>query len=257
MNDPANTCPGTFISSLALDATLPAYPLLYIPTVDHGDLTLHQFLKEAVEHSGFANVRSLWDKTVYYAEIVLNEKARNIWLDWLFNAFTGLHPPDVDLSGWLIALDYYSLPHAHWESTDMDAHQIALVKDFIDSYLAKMDRARFTAIADECRSHPLTAWDEKMHQAYNFAYFGLLDGFDPFVALKFANQGEALRQILRSYPFDTVPNFPHIALRTAAQALIDQRHIWMPEGRNLSRRGRDRDGVDVPPRPRVAGVCRF
>ncbi|MBB4315947.1 hypothetical protein HNR56_003807 [Roseospira marina] len=72
-----------------------------------------------------------------------------------------------------------------------------------------------------------------MHASYGFVYFHQSGGSDPFLTLKFANQGESLRRTLRSYAFESVPDFPHQAFKRAAQSLIDRRHVWMPEGRTL------------------------
>lgn len=233
MNNPAHTFPGDLVSSLALDAAKPLYSRLHVPLNDE-NFEMHRFLKEAVEYSEFAEQHILWDKVVSHAETMLSEQERHTWLEWIFNAFTGTHPPDVDLSGWLMALDHYHLPHANWEKTGMHSNEIELTKDFIDSYFAVLDEPGFNATLEACRARPLTEWDKRMHQAYGFVYFDRSSGADPFLNLTFVNQGEALRRTLRTYPFDAVSDFPHSAFREAAQALIDQRNVWMPEARKLS-----------------------
>ena len=233
MNDPVHTYPADLVCSLSLDAAMPLYPMLHVPP-DDGDFALHRFLKEALEYSRFADRHTLWDKVVSYAGATLGEREGRVWLSWLFNAFTGTHPPDVDLSGWLMALDYYQLPHANWAKTGMSPDHIALARDFINSYFQVLNESEFNAAVEACRSRPLSEWDKRLHQAYGFVYFDRSGGADPFVMLKFVNQGESLRRILRSYRFDAVADFPHAAFRDAAQALIEQRHVWMPEGRKLS-----------------------
>lgn len=234
VNDPKHTDPGRIAARLALDAGMPLHPLLHVPP-DDGSFAMHRFLKEAVEYSGFEwRSSALWDKVVSYAEVTLGEGERRDWLGWLFNTFTGLHPPDVDLSGWLMALDKYRLPTTDWADTGMSPEEVSLAKGFVRRYFRELDEPAFMAAVEECRSRPLSEWDKRMHQAYGFVYFDRASGADPFLALKFANQGEALRRTLRAYDFDAAPGFPHEAFRDAAQALIDRRGVWMPDGRRLS-----------------------
>ncbi|WP_308918217.1 hypothetical protein [Jannaschia sp. LMIT008] len=232
MNDPDHTNPGKLISRLALDAAKPLYPRLQVPPND-GSFAMHTFLKEAVEYSEFAPEYEprMWNATVDYAKATLPGPQRETWLSWLFNCFTGPHPPDVDLSGWLIALDYFILPHSDWSGMDLTAEEVAAVQDFLATRERETDEAGFVEAIEEARSAPLTDWDKRMHQAYEFVLFDRQRGNDPFLALKFANQGEGLRRAIRDHPFPD--HFPHEALRQGAQALIDRRGVWMPEGRVL------------------------
>lgn len=233
MNDPAHTDPGSFASRLALDAVVPLYRFLHVPP-DDGSFAMNKFLKEAMEYSQFTPSWSpiLWEKVVSYADSTLEKDTNEHWIGWIFNAFTGSHPPDVDLSGWLMAIDYYGLPHANWDDTGMRPNEMLLVKHFIDAYITELDEPAFMAAADEARSRPLTDWDKRMHQVHEIVYFDDLGCKDPFLELKFANQGEALRRILASYDFP--PDFPHQPFLGAAQLLLDSRNVWMPEGRKLS-----------------------
>lgn len=234
MTDPEHASPGRLVSELALDAVAPLHALLHVPP-DDGNLGMHRFLKEAVEYSGFAEShRDLWPRVVSYAEATLDAADRRIWLDWVFNAFTGLHPPDVDLSGWLMALDRFVLPDMPWAETGMTPAQIAMAEDFVSRYFGELDEPAFIAAIEECRARPLTEWDKRMHQAYGFVYFDRSAGADPFLSLKFANQGESLRRVLATYDFAGQPDFPHRPMLDAAQGLIDRRGVWMPPGRRLA-----------------------
>ncbi|KAA5603974.1 hypothetical protein F1188_18310 [Roseospira marina] len=147
MNDPNYAVPSDIVCSLALDAATPLYPQLRVPhhSVPHhaGRLAMHGFLKAAIESSRFAEKHALWEHTVSYANHTLSEETSRIWLSWLFNGFTGVHPADVDLSGWLMALDHYHRPHADWTSTGMSPDEIALAKDFINIYFDELNEPKF------------------------------------------------------------------------------------------------------------------
>ena len=133
-----------------------------------------------------------------------------------------------------MAIDYYSLPHADWNSTGMTQDEIVLATHFINSYTRELDETGFMTTIETCRARPLTDWDKRMHQVYEFVYFDRSRGADPFLELKFANQGEAFRRTLRTYDFDSITDFPHKAFLNAAQLLMDRRNIWMPqEGQRL------------------------
>lgn len=231
-NDPKHTRPGVVASHLALDAVLPLYPLLRAPGDDA--TVVHRFLKEAVDYAQLAphTTPALWDNIRAYAEATLPPETAEQWLAWVFNAFTGTHPPDVDLSGWLMAIDHFSTPHADWHPDDVPPEHVPKVRAFLDAYQDALDTAGFRAAVAEAQAQPLSDWDKRMHQAYGFVYFDQAAGADPFLLLSFMHQGETLRHVLTVYDFP--PDFPHDGFQAAAQRLIDRRHVWMPEGKRLS-----------------------
>lgn len=232
MTDPEHARPGDLVAPLALDAALPLYALLHVPP-DDGSLRLHRFLKEAVEYARFASDEAaLWAAVKSYAEATLTDADRTAWLNWIYAAFAGLHPPDVDLSGWLIALEHFHSAPDAWASSGMSEDQIKVAAALIDRYYLELDEEAFLAAIAACQARPLTDWDKRMHQAYGFVYFDRAGGADPFLSLKFINQGEALRRAIRATDIES-PAFPAAALRTQAQAVIDTLGVWMPPGRTL------------------------
>jgi hypothetical protein len=232
MIDPQYARPGDLVAPLALDAALPLYRLLHAPP-DDGSLRLHAFLKQAVDYARFAPDRNaLWAAVQSYAKATLPEADQTAWLGWIYAAFTGLHPPDVDLSGWLIALEHFHYAPNAWDGSGMSEDNIESANALIDRYFTELNQDAFLAAIADCQARPLTDWDKRMHQAYGFVYFDTAKGADPFLALKFVNQGESLRRAIRATDM-TKPAFPAAALRAQAQALIDKRDIWMPPGRAL------------------------
>jgi hypothetical protein len=233
MTDPQYARPGDLVAPLALDAALPLYRLLHVPP-DDGSLRLHAFLKQAVDYARFApDQGALWDAVKSYAQATLSEADQQAWLGWIFAAFSGLHPPDVDLSGWLMALEYFHTVPNTWDDSGMSQENVEAVTALIDRYFAELDEDAFMAAIAACQARPLTDWDKRMHQAYGFVYFDRASGADPFLRLKFVNQGEALRRAVRATDL-AHPTFPAAVLHAKAQALIDRREVWMPPGRHLS-----------------------
>ncbi len=233
MTDPQYARPGDLVAPLALDAALPLYRLLRAPP-DDGSLRLHAFLKQAVDYARFApDQGALWAAVQSYAQATLPEADHQAWLGWIYAAFTGLHPPDVDLSGWLIALEYFHTAPNALDDGGMSLENIEAVTALIDRYFAELAEDAFIAAIAACQARPLTDWDKRMHQAYGFVYFDRASGADPFAKLKFVNQGEALRRAIRATDLSS-PAFPAAALHAKAQALIDRREVWMPPGRQLS-----------------------
>ncbi|MCU0801989.1 MAG: hypothetical protein MUD11_09450 [Rhodobacteraceae bacterium] len=232
MNDPQYARPGDLVAPLALDAAAPLYDLLHVPPGD-GSLAMHGFLKQAVEYARLnPDPAALWAAVQSYAQATLTPEQQQSWLGWLFNAFTGLHPPDVDLSGWMIALDYFAVAPDPWKDSGMSGENVQAAVALLDRYAAALDAPGFAAALAEAQARPLTAWDKRLHQAYGFVYFDRAGGADPFTKLKFVHQGEALRRAVRETRLDD-PDFPAETLRVLAQALIDRRDIWMPPGRTL------------------------
>jgi hypothetical protein len=233
MTDPEHARPGDLVAPLALDAAAPLYALLHAPP-DDGSLRLHAFLKQAVEYARLTpDDAALWAAVKSYAEATLPEADRMAWLGWIYNAFAGQHPPDVDLSGWLIALEHLQSSPDAWAGSGMSENDIKAATALIDRYYAELDEAAFLAAVAECQARPLTDWDKRMHQAYGFVYFDRASGSDPFLRLKFVNQGESLRRAIRATDLAD-PAFPATALRMQAQAVIDELGVWMPPGRKLS-----------------------
>jgi hypothetical protein len=229
MFDPEYAKPGRLVPPLALDACVPLYSLLHAPP-DDGSLRRHAFLKQAVEYARFVpDQAALWAAVQSYAHATLSETDNKAFLGWIYNAFTGLHPPDVDLSGWLIALLHFHYSPNTWEDSGMSQENIEAANAMIDRYFAELDEDAFMAAVAQCQARPLTDWDKRMHQAYGFVYFDRARGADPFLKLKFVHQGETLRSIVRTTDF-TDPAFPVEELRIKAQALIDKLDVWMPPG---------------------------
>jgi hypothetical protein len=232
MIDPQYARPGRLVAPLALDAALPLYAPLHAPP-DDGSLRLHAFLKQAIEYAKFApEAAALWAAVQSYAQTTLPEADQRAWLGWIYAAFSGLHPPDVDLSGWLMALEHFHFAPNAWDGSGMSQENIESANALIDCYFAELDEDAFMAAIAACQARPLTDWDKRMHQAYGFVYFDRASGADPFLSLKFVNQGEALRRAVRATDIAN-PAFPATALRAQAQALIDRREVWMPPGRAL------------------------
>jgi hypothetical protein len=233
MTDPEHARPGDLIAPLALDAALPLYALLHAPP-DDGSLRLHAFLKQAVEYARFApDHAALWAAVQSYAAATLPEADQQSWLGWIYAAFAGLHPPDVDLSGWLIALEHFHTSSNAWANSGMTEDQIKSATALIDRYYTELDEEAFDAAVSACQARPITDWDKRLHQAYGFVYFDRASGADPFLGLKFINQGEALRRAVRATNL-TDPAFPAVALQKQAQAVIDDLDVWMPPDRHLS-----------------------
>jgi hypothetical protein len=233
MNDPQYARPGDLVAPLALDAAAPLYGLMHVPPGD-GSLALHGFLKEAVDYARLTpDHTALWAAVQSYAQATLPAEQQQSWLGWIYDAFTGLHPPDVDLSGWLIALDHFGVVPDPWKGTGMMPAEVKAAGALLDRYAAELDEPAFAAAVAEAQSRPLTEWDKRLHQAYGFVYFDRAAGADPFAKLKFVHQGEALRRAIRATNLAD-PDFPGAALLQKAQALIDARDIWMPPGRNLA-----------------------
>jgi hypothetical protein len=232
MNDPQHARPGDLVAPLALDAAVPLYGLLHVPP-DDGSLALHGFLKQAVEYARLTpDPAALWGAVQSYAQATLPPDRQQSWLGWIFDAFTGLHPPDVDLSGWLMALDHFGVAPNPWKDTGMSGENVKAAGALIDRYAAELDEAGFAAALAEAQARPLTEWDKRLHQAYGFVYFDRAGGADPFAKLKFVHQGEALRRAVRATDLAD-PAFPGAAMHRKAQALIDAREVWMPPGRAL------------------------
>ena len=178
MNDPQYARPGDIIPKLALDAALPLYGQLHVPP-DDGSLRMHAFLKQALEYANLAERADLWDRVVAYGQATLDANDQSQWLSWIFNAFTGSHAPDIDLSSWLMAMDYFHVVPNAWQNAGMGANDVALAKAFIDRYFIELDEPGFIAAMDDCRAQPMTAWDKRIHAAYGFVYFDRASGADP------------------------------------------------------------------------------
>lgn len=233
MTDPEHARPFDLVPSLALDAAAPLYTLLGAPPGDDS-LRLHTFLKEAVDYAGFAPVAPpLWAKVTEYADATLTAQDRQLFLTWLSEAFTGYHPANVDLSGWLMALDHFAMSQTKWSAVGMTGPQTSEADAFVEHYQSALDAAAFSAALETCRSRPLSAWDKRMHQAYDFVYEDRQGGMDPFIILKFVHQGATLRRAIEGYGFSGNAGFPHDLLQEAAMMMITERHVWMPEGKVL------------------------
>ena len=232
VNDPRHADPAGLAACLALDAAAPLYPRLGVPPGD-GSLALQDLLKAAMDRPDPTPRWSpaLWQQVTAQAEAAPDPEAAKAWLAWIENAFTGIHPADVDLSGWLMAIDHYGLPGADWGDAGLTPDQAVAANAFVDAYRTTLDEPAFLTAAQEARAQPLTDWDKRMHGVHDFVYFDDRGGKDPFLELKFVNQGEALRRTLRDHAFPD--DFPHAPLQAAAQTLIDRRGAWMPPGRRL------------------------
>jgi hypothetical protein len=229
MTNPEHLRPGCLVPCLALDAAVPLFSVLHAPP-DDGSLRLHIFLKEAVEYGQFvAYHKDLWQAVETYAQSTLSPDDRHQWLGWMTRAFQGLRPPTPDLSDWLITLEDYRYTANSWQNPLLTKPQADLVRDLVDRYFEELNEDAFMELVQECQARPLSPWDKRLHQAYNFVYFDRQGGNDPFLLLKFVNQGEALRRALRATDL-THPDFPH-------QALVQRNEVLFAELGMTARQG--------------------
>ena len=234
MIDPKHARPGRLIPHLALDAALPLYPILHVPP-DDGSFRMHAFLKETLEYAKLDfDHNTLWSAAQSYAQATLSEHDAGRWLGWLYNAHSGIHQADPDLSDWIMALHHFQHAPTAWQDSGMTGPEVTAARAFLDLLYAELDEPAFMAAIAECQARPLTDWDKRLHLAYDFVYFDRASGADPFLALKIINIGESLRRALRATDLAS-PDFPNAALERMGEALLARR--------NLKRAG----GLPLPP----------
>jgi hypothetical protein len=120
----------------------------------------------------------------------------------------------------------------------MTAQQADFVRDLVDRYFEELNEPAFVALVQECQSRPPSAWDKRLQSAYDMVYFDRQGGNDPFLALKFVNQGESLRRVLRATDLDH-PDFPHDILIKHRDILFAAYGMTTPIGPPLTRLSAD------------------
>ncbi|MFM2390774.1 MAG: hypothetical protein RLZZ437_2329 [Pseudomonadota bacterium] len=219
MIDPNFARPGRFLPHLALDAALPLYPILHVPP-DDGSFAMHGFVKQVMEYAKLHwDHNVLWSAAQEYARTTLSAADAALWLGWIYNGYSGIHQADPDRKDWIAVLHQFQFNPATWENSGMTAPEVEAAHAFLDLFYTEINEPAFMEAVAECQARPLTPWDKRLHQAYDFVYFDRAGGSDPFLVLKIMNIGEALRRALRATDLAS-PLFPNAALQRMGDRVL-------------------------------------
>ena len=228
---PEHARPGDLVPSLALDAARSLLPRLDLSFPDLSADAVHQTLKQALEWGKMPRFHEeRWECLQAYAKATLPEPAHEALLGWFAQAYTGYHAANPDLSDWTDVLIELIYVPSQLNNLSLDLPQQSALGRFLKAFAKELDADAFEDELDELRNLPPSPWDRKLLARYELVYFDRETGSDPFLVVRQAHKGQALRRALRAIPPDEAVDFPLEEVNRYAAALTEERGSWYPEG---------------------------